>query len=455
MKIARRLLRPIVALFGRVGVRLLVVNLVVLLVPVVGLEFARIYETQLLASLERDMKNQAAVVREHVEVALEEGATIDALATVEERALVGSARTTRTRIRLLDGAGRTIGDSHRGGPPEGAEPPPPTVLLPDLGSGVRDSEGPRWPDVPDRSEVRGALAGTPTTITRVRGRAPAVLLFLAEPVRHAGGVAGVVYITRSTQPVLVELYRIRSGLLELLGVAFGVTAGVTLLLAWSITRPLVRLSSAARRVAQGELSVAIPIAGSGEIRELARSFSAMKERLSERLRFASEFSADVAHELKSPLTSIRGAAELLGEGALDDPEARARFLRNIELDVERLDSLVTRLLLLGRIEASELAMEPVDLGELARAIAARLGTETRPVDVHVRGAATVPGRRGDLETAIANLVENGLRYAPAGTPVVLTVEGHGGGARVTVTDAGPGISGLRVLQGPLRAVQRG
>ncbi len=430
-------------LVGRIGVRLLIVNVLVLLVPIGGLEFARIYERQLLVSLERDMKNQAVLTAEHVEAALAAGQPLDVAAGTEERILVRAARATRTRVRLLDASGALVADSHRDGPPEGVEPEPPSVIVPDLdGRRTRADVGPRWPNVPDRPEVVGALGGAPSAMTRVRGRAPAVLLFLAEPIRHEGAVAGVVYVTRSTQPVLVELYRIRSALLELLAIAFGVTAGITLVLAWSITRPIVRLSAAARRVAAGELSVPIPVSGSGEVRDLGVAFAAMKEQLVERLRFASEFSADVAHELKSPLTSIRGAAELLGEGAFDDASARERFLENIRLDVERLDQLVSRLLLLGRIEASSLPMESLDLAELARRVAVRVETpELRVVVRAPEEGVPVWGRPADLETALLNLVENAARFAPPGTDVVVELEPSGqSGGIVRVIDRGGAIS---------------
>ena len=111
---------------GRIRVRLLIVNLTVLLVPIVGLEFARIYERQLLSSLERDMRNQAALVREAREAQLEDGRGL-AHPRVQ-RVLVAAARQTRTRIRVLDARGRSVMDSHAEGPPEGPEPPPPTIL---------------------------------------------------------------------------------------------------------------------------------------------------------------------------------------------------------------------------------------------------------------------------------------------------------------------------------------
>jgi len=144
---------------------------------------------------------------------------------------------------------------------------------------ARDPAPRTWPEVPFRPEVQDALAGRPAAITRVRARQPDVLLFIAEPIRHRGAVAGAVYAVRSTQPVLFELYRIRSGLLRVLAVALLFTGGVTLLLAWSISRPLGRLSRAARRVAAGEPDVEIPISGGGEIRELGEAFASMREQL--------------------------------------------------------------------------------------------------------------------------------------------------------------------------------
>jgi two-component system sensor histidine kinase ChvG len=249
-----------------------------------------------------------------------------------------------------------------------------------------------------------------------------------------------VYVTRSTQPVLVELYRIRSGLVRVLAVAVFFTGGLVLALALSVSRPLSRLSRAAKRIAAGELHVEVPIGGSGEVRELAESFAAMKGRLDQRLRYVSELAADVAHEFKSPLTSIRGASELLAEGAADDPEARRRFLGNIDLDVERLDRLVSRLLLLSRIEASQEPLRPIDLAQLASRLGERASSPDQEVVVEASATPPVLGREADLETALGNLLDNALRAGPPGQPV--TVRIHPGPARtvvVEVADRGPGI----------------
>jgi two-component system sensor histidine kinase ChvG len=432
---------------GRIGVRLLVVNLLVLLVPVAGLEFARIHERQLLLSLERDMRDQAVIVRALVEADL--GAAVALSDPRHAAILTESARRTRTRVRLLDDLGAVVADSHENGPPEGPEPPPPHVLprtmsekqipIRDL---ARDPNDPHnWPEIEARSEVRAALAGQPGSYARMRERAPGVFLFITEPIRRKGAVVGVVYAVRSTRPVLVELYRIRSGLVRVLGGAFFFTALVTMLLSLSISRPLGRLSRAAKRVAAGEPDVTIPVSGGGEIAELGASFASMKERLDARLRYISEFAADVAHEFKSPLTSIRGAAELLGEGAADDPEARVRFLRNIELDVARLDRLVSRLLELSRIEASSEVMTLLDLEALLTRVAARAGAGEPAVVLRYGAPARfVRAREADLETAFRNLVDNAARFTPPGAAVEIDVSGDALALRVAVRDHGPGIA---------------
>lgn len=443
--------------FGRIRVRLLIVNLAVLLVPAVGLEFARIYERQLLSSLERDMRNQAALAREMIETGLDRERTLDDADV--GNTLTAAARQTRTRIRILDTEGRPLLDSHRDGPPEGPEPPAPTIIPQSAydtawrvrrgSADVQSSsvaEDPsdareRWPIVPQRREVRSALSGHPDAYTRIRDEEPAVFLFISEPIRHAGDVVGAVYVTRSTSPVLAELYKIRTGLIEVLVVAMVLTLLLTLVLAWSISRPLSRLARAARRISSGERAVSIPVGGSGEIRELGEAFAKMTEKLDARMRYISEFTADVAHELKSPLTSIRGAAELLEEGAADDPDARGRFLENIVLDAERLDRLVLRLLELSRIDSSQEPMEQLDLSGLVDRVVERTHTKEQPVDVRWHTPLRVwRGREEDLERALLNLVENGLRFSKEAAPVEIHVRQVPEGALAfEVRDHGPGV----------------
>jgi two-component system sensor histidine kinase ChvG len=426
---------------GRIRYRLLVVNVFVLLVPVAGLEFARVYERQLLEALERDMKNQATLVR----VLVEAGAAGDALrAGAEiEGMLAKAAERTRTRVRLLDANGLTLVDSHRNGPPEGREPSPPLLAragarqIDEIVSARSQAEETQ---VEARREVRQALGGSRSTITRVTRSG--VFLFLAEPVRHAGKVLGVVYVTRSTSPVLFELHRIRSALIVLLACAVALGITFTFMLALTISRPIERLSRAARSIAAGDRNVALPLGGGGELSELGAAFEEMTKKLEARQRYISEFAADVAHEFKSPLTSIRGAAELLGEGADDDAETRRRFLGNIELDAARLDRLVSRLLELSRIEASDQEPQVFDLYAMVeRAVRRSQGPDGDVVLRYAAKSQWLSGRESDLETAVLNLLDNALRFSPPGASVELEVSDEPKNrVEIRVSDQGPGIT---------------
>ncbi|HYQ18208.1 MAG TPA: ATP-binding protein [Polyangiaceae bacterium] len=428
---------------GRIRVRLLAVNLLVVLVPLFGLELARVYERQLLDGLERDMLNQASLVRVMLEASLERGEAPYGAST--ERLLERAAQRTRTRIRVVVPEQGVVTDSHRNGPPEGKEQLAP-LLVRDRTFSSQDVElgraPPSEPPVPQRPEVLTALGGSRATATRYARRPHAVYLFLAEPVRHDGKVVAAVYVTRSTQPVLMEMHRVRGGLMRVLAAALALTALVTLTFSLTISRPLERLARAARRITAGETGVAVPLGGGGEIGELAHEFDQMTRRLEQRQRYISEFAADVAHELKSPLTSIRGAAELLEEGADDEPEARRRFLDNIKLDTERLTRLVSRLLELSRIDASEQLPQPIDLREVVARAAARSEGPTAPIVVRYEASVTfILARASDLETALLNLLDNALRVSAEGEPVTVTVTGPTADdcVLIRVIDRGPGI----------------
>jgi two-component system, OmpR family, sensor histidine kinase ChvG len=425
---------------GRVGVRLLVVNVFIVLVPVAGLEFAKVFEAQLLSSLERDMRNQSALVRAGLEADLSSEAEppLSERAYAIEGSLTRAARSTRTRLRVLDLDGAVLADSHVDGPPEGVEPRAPHVLPQvDLSSpDARSWPGETWPTVPARAEVLEALGGNLSTRTRIRDREPAVLLFLAEPILVGGEVRGVVYVTRSTQPVLLELYRIRTGLLTVLGVAVALAVALSILLAIQISRPLSALVRASREVEAGHLHAPIGIRGQGEIRELCEAFSHMRDRLVGRLLFARELASDVAHEFKSPLTSIRGAAELLRDGAWEDGDARDRFLDNILGDASRLTELSNRLLELGRIEAREAPVTEVDLGRIVRELASR---RDGVVVEDSASRALVLGRADDLAIAVGNLLENALEHRDRAL-VGLRLTSTADAVVVAITNDGPGIS---------------
>jgi two-component system sensor histidine kinase BaeS len=214
--------------------------------------------------------------------------------------------------------------------------------------------------------------------------------------------------------------------------------GVAAALARSIARPVVRVARASSRLAAGEAVEPVPLTGSRELRELSESFNTMAEQI-RRVREAERaFLLSVSHELKTPLTAIRGYAEALEEGVLT-PERAVRVIRT---EAERLERLVSDLLHLARLDRQRFDIHPttVDLAEIARESATRHEARARELGVRLelRPESPAPASADPerLLQAVSNLVENALRCAPAGGAVTLTAAP----GRLAVIDTGPGIA---------------
>lgn len=432
--------------------RLLLVNVLIVAVPLIGIGFARFYEREMLRSLEDDMVHQAALIRE---VLL--GDELGLRLADREKLLRGAARHTRTRIRLLDARGQLVADSHREGPPEGTEAPVPQLLP---RSEPHGAKGPPRPlDVSERPEVSRALHGRYGAATRLWENGDRLFLFVALPVARrgtgsppetsSGHVEAVVYVTRSTNPVRAAMYRLRTQLLQVLAGTLVATAILSLLLGATISRPLGRLARIASRIAGGDRSLGLTLDRRDEIGQLARALDTMARELDRRARDVGTLAANLSHELKSPLTSMRGAAELLLEGAADDPDARQKFLANILADTHRLDRIVNRLLELSRLEADAVAPSVFDFEALVRETAeAAAAAGAAPVEVHWTASRTQQrGRREHLASALGNLLDNALQHAAPGTTVAVRVsDAPDGRLRVEVENRGAPISEANLLR---------
>ncbi len=215
-------------------------------------------------------------------------------------------------------------------------------------------------------------------------------------------------------------------------------AALSLLLARRLSRPIGQLSAATRRVARAEPGVAVPVEGDDEIADLARGFNEMSRELQSAREANQRFLESVSHELKTPLTSIRGYAEALAEDAVDAAEGG----RVIGAESERLERLVADLLELARFGRAGFSVrsEPIDLAEVARQAVERhlprartLSVDLRTVD---RGRTGALGD-GDRTLQVAsNLIENALRLTPPGGSVVV----EAGPGTLAVRDTGPGLA---------------
>jgi two-component system sensor histidine kinase BaeS len=231
------------------------------------------------------------------------------------------------------------------------------------------------------------------------------------------------------RPFLVDLL-----LAALAGAA--IAAALSFLLARSIVQPLQRIVAATRALAADERHEPLELEGTTELASLAQAFNQMVEQLAASRDAERAFLLSVSHELKTPLTAIRGYAEGLAEGAFEPAEAA----RVIGTESGRLERLVRDLLDLARMNRSEFSVrsEAVDLAEIAREAARRHQPTARELGVDLRAVAGEAWVTGDADRILqiaSNLVENALRVTPAGGSV--TVEADA--SRLIVSDTGPGI----------------
>lgn len=268
------------------------------------------------------------------------------------------------------------------------------------------------------------------------------------PIQNVHAVVGTVTYESYDLDALVAAERaeIIPFIVFALIVAVALAAGLTVYIA----APLHRLADAARQVRlAGGRRVPLPrMRGRhDEIAALGRAFADMTEALYDRLDAIESFAADVAHEIKNPLTSIRSAAEVLPKAK--DDEKRARLIELILLDVKRLDRLVTDISNASRLDA-ELAREdltPVDIARLLADIVATYEARgTARAHVRLVAEAREPialAHEGPLSRVFMNLLDNALTFSPEGGDVKVRVRRRHGGGRgmivVTVSDQGPGI----------------
>jgi signal transduction histidine kinase len=311
------------------------------------------------------------------------------------------------------------------------------------------------------SEVRAALAGDYAVVVRERisdeptpplwsmRRRGDHRVYTATPIHQEGEVIGVVRMSRTAVAPEEWLWRNRGSVLLLAGLCALLVPVITYSLSHAISLPLRRIARAAQAVSDGEDPG--PLAPRGvaprEVRALAAALERMRETIERRADFIESFTTEVGHELKTPVTSIRGAAELLRDGweTMDEMQ-RDRFLANLESDAGRLEDLVRQLLALARIEHDPEPGEPIEVTSFFESLCERY-TERVSLEV-APGLGSVVMSRERLEAAVRNLVENGLLHG-AGSEVCVSVARHAARLRVTVSDRGPGIpegAGERIFE---------
>ncbi len=296
------------------------------------------------------------------------------------------------------------------------------------------------------AEVMKALRGQHVAGLR-RGEDGKRVVSVSIPIQRVQAVLGVLTLEANDVDAIVA--RERMALIPFILIAVTVTLLSSLLLTQLIAQPVRRLARAADQVRlAGARAISLPDLArrDDELGDLTRSLEDMTQALSERMDAIESFAADVAHEIKNPLTSLRSAVETLD--LVTESAARERLLRILKNDVQRLDRLVTDISNASRLDAelSRDAPRSVDLDRLIHDIVGLYQATTKPGEVGVvfhRSGAMDPikvlGREGSLGQVFRNLIDNARSFSPPGGEVVVTVNRSHGRVIATVSDSGPGI----------------
>jgi len=267
--------------------------------------------------------------------------------------------------------------------------------------------------------------------------------YVASPLTPVGGATPVVVVTQQVERR--PLGRAGTFLLITGGLALLAAALVSAYLARRMTRPLAAMEDAAGRIAAGDLSVRVDTEGlrDDELADLTRSFNAMATELETARGHERAFLLSISHDLRTPLTSIKGYAEAIADGTVEGRDDRIRAAQVIEAEARRLERLVADLLDLARLDSHQFSLTPRPVD--ARAVidetvagfqpsARDFGVTLRITDGEAVPADLDPER---LAQVVANLVENALKYAAS--TVEVDVARRDGAVVIHVDDDGPGI----------------
>jgi two-component system, OmpR family, sensor kinase len=301
------------------------------------------------------------------------------------------------------------------------------------------------PDVSIARARQVARDGDPITVGSTDGSGRYRLL----AVRSADGTIAISAL--SLHDVDATMNRLRLVLIVAVSMVIAILGLVVFWVLRLGVRPIKRMTRTAGAIAAGDLSQRVPAGRPGtEASELGDSLNAMMTTIEGAFaeRAASEarlrrFVADASHELRTPVTTIRGYAELYRHGGIDAGEDLDQAMRRTEQEAVRMASLVDDLLLLARLdEGRPLARASVDLGVLGidAAADARAVAPDRVVTAEVNEGVTVEGDEDRLRQVIGNLVANALVHTPEGTAVSVRVHNGQGRAVVEVHDDGPGMA---------------
>ncbi|MEZ0226717.1 MAG: sensor histidine kinase [Alphaproteobacteria bacterium] len=288
------------------------------------------------------------------------------------------------------------------------------------------------------SLIRQRISDEPRPALASLSRGTEIRLFVALPIVENERVIGAVYLSRSPRNVLKALYEERDSVFAAGLFVVAAAAAIAALLAYMIGRPLTALTRHAQQLSTGDWKP-LPVSSTPieEIASLNDSFGRMSSTIQARSEYIRSFAMHLAHEFKTPLTAIQGAIELMHDHANDmTPEQRERFMENITKDTGRMKALVSRLLELARADMLQPGSETADVGNVARELQRKYA-----------GGAIISFTDGNfaanigsdiLDTVLTNLVENSLQHGARN--IIIGIAKKSDMLELHVIDDGEGIT---------------
>lgn len=301
------------------------------------------------------------------------------------------------------------------------------------------------PNSSDKSVMQAALKGQ----NALHGGNSALFggtgIVAAVPIRSQGEVTGSVILFRSETTVVSAFSHVK-WLLVVAGLGgILVSLGLTVILSKRIANPLQRMSKVARDMTQGNYKAEVSVNGQDEVAQLGDAINALAANLNHLDTSRKAFLADVAHELRTPMSYIRGYSQVLDEGLFESAEEERKYIRIIHDEAKRLESLVNDLFVLAQGDAKMLAMDkqPIEVSGLLSSVAERMRkkAEDKGIDIKFSGSDDIvlnaDGAR--LEQVLVNLVDNAIRYTPTQGHIELRLRKLENFAEIAVSDTGVGI----------------
>lgn len=292
----------------------------------------------------------------------------------------------------------------------------------------------------ERSEGASAVRYDPATERKI--------LTVAVPVQFYKQIVGAVLVSEDDQSVEARLFEVRQSILTIFAWTFAVTVLLSLYLAGTIARPVRRLAEAANLVRDGgNRQHTIPDLSKrkDEIGALSSALRDMTDGLWLRMDATEQFAADVSHEIKNPLTSLRSAVETVAR--IQDPEQQKQLVGIIKDDVSRLDRLISDISDASRLDAelSRAETETVNLATLLEMLADITNSDGKPdaprvvLDLPTGDELKITGLEGRIAQVFRNLIGNAASFSPPSGKIFIRAGRYSRQISVTVEDQGPGI----------------